>query len=104
MKVREFIEVFENIKIEAPCKTYSGAKVIEEKFYEFGLKNFNMSSYGYISPGTFEFVRNGCLVSSFTSLYKLTSDSEIMNMELISVEKLYICHYVNLSDSGNMHC
>lgn len=103
MKVREFIEVFKNIKIEAPCKTYSGSKVIEEKFVEFGLANFNISSYGYILSGTFEFVKNGSLVGSFSSLHKLTLNSEIMDMELISVEKLHISHYKNLSSSGNKY-
>ena len=97
MKVKEFIEVLKNIKIKTPWK------VIEEKSYEFWSGNFNVSCYGHIGSGTFDFAKNRCLVSSFSSLYKLTLDTEIMNMEIISVEKMQISHYVNLSSSGDKY-
>ena len=104
MTVRELINVFEKTKFKSMCETYLLGKVIDrESEWEFTLSSFGCSCYGGQFVDTILIEQNEKVIASFSSLYGLKENNEIMKKEVVEIKEIKISHYLNQSSSGNKY-
>lgn len=100
MKVKNYIELLEEIEFEATCEfyDYEERESIDEKF---DLKNFGKSCYSGYHSGTFVFEKNGIVIATFSNIKELKTSSEVMNMEVVKISNFKVKQFYNVSQSGN---
>lgn len=106
MTIREFFEVFGDIKVESLCGLYQGYrnKLLDWQFKSFKLDNMALA-YSVMQPNEPAFIieKDNELFRSYHSYDALKRDDEVLNMEIVKVKSFYIDHCTNQSQSGNKY-
>lgn len=107
MTVKEFFDFMKETKFMITAERFKGSNVINKKEeMEFSLGSFGYGSYGGRYNNTFTFnitqiLENRTKVSTRTFSVKEDIDEDILEMEIIKIEEIYLGGYVNESSSGN---
>lgn len=97
MKIKEVIELLENIKFECDCQTYYDNEVIEEEKREFGLSGFGLCGiFSTYVDKSFIFEKDYKTIYEFDSIEDFRENEDILNLELIKISKLSLSQYIEI--------
>lgn len=103
MTVKEFFDVFGDIKITAPCGLYQGYRneLLNLEVDTFVLRQM-VSPNGIMAPKELAVIveKDNQVYKKFPCYDYFIKDEEILNMEIIKVKSFYIDHCTNQSAGG----
>ncbi len=102
MKLKEAIELLEKIEFVTFAPIFEGTTKVGQQETFFGLSSFGNDSYGNRRSDALVIkFRNEKL--EFSSCHSLKLNEDLMNREVIKIEKIILEPYINKSSTGNKY-
>lgn len=103
MTVKELLEVFKETNFINKGKQYYGSKIkTYDNEIDRNIRSFGVGCYGGRGTDVFEIKKNN-VTYSFDCYFDLEQNKEILDMEVICIEKIFLDGYWNESASHNCY-
>lgn len=97
MTVKELLEVFKETNFINKGKQYYNSKITTyDKEIDRDIRSFGNGFYGVKGTDVFQIKKNN-VTYSFDCYYDLEQNKEILDMEVICIEKIFLDGYKNVS-------